>query len=171
MGLGEAEQPLAAEFPAGAERIYAHFIHTPASVARYASLVLGIPWSCSAHAKDIWTSPDWDLADKLASAEWTVTCTQAGCERLTRLAPAQKPVRLVYHGLDLGRFAPMRAPRCTMQPGPTTARSPISTASSMTASGPTVAEAAMQAPGETTALGSMPASALDSGCSSAAMRA
>jgi glycosyltransferase involved in cell wall biosynthesis len=102
---------LAAEFPADAARIYAHFIHTPASVARYASLVLGVPWSCSAHAKDIWTTPEWDLADKLASAEWTVTCTEVGRERLSRAAPAQKPVRLFYHGLDLTRFAPMRAPR------------------------------------------------------------
>src|SRR5262249_16468445 len=41
-------------------QLHAHFLHTPASVARYASLLTGIPWSVSAHAKDIWTTPDWE---------------------------------------------------------------------------------------------------------------
>src|SRR5581483_915304 len=102
---------LAAEFPAGAEGIHAHFMHTPASVARYASLILGVPWSCSAHAKDIWTTPEWDLADKLAAAGFVVTCTKAGQTRLNLLAPRQRPVTLIYHGLDLARFAPIAAPR------------------------------------------------------------
>lgn len=102
---------LAAEFPPEAGALHAHFIHTPASVTRYASLMLGLPWSCSAHAKDIWTTPDWDLADKLAEADWVVTCTKAGRDRLAELAPPGKPVRLVYHGLDLARFAPLLPPR------------------------------------------------------------
>jgi hypothetical protein len=37
---------LAAEFPADADWLHAHFIHTPAAVTRYASLLLGIDWSC-----------------------------------------------------------------------------------------------------------------------------
>ena len=69
--------------------LHAHFIHTPASATRYASLITGIPWTCSAHAKDIWTSPDWELAEKLASARWTVTCTAAGFEHLKALAPGR----------------------------------------------------------------------------------
>ncbi|TIV01344.1 MAG: colanic acid biosynthesis glycosyltransferase WcaL, partial [Mesorhizobium sp.] len=59
---------LAAEWPEGAGWLHAHFAHTPASVTRYASQLRGLPWSCSAHAKDIWTSADWDLAGKLSSA-------------------------------------------------------------------------------------------------------
>ncbi|MFM8681295.1 MAG: colanic acid biosynthesis glycosyltransferase WcaL, partial [Alphaproteobacteria bacterium] len=38
---------LAAEMPAGTEHVYAHFLHTPASVARYAATMLGLPWSVS----------------------------------------------------------------------------------------------------------------------------
>ena len=102
---------LAAEMPLDAAHIHAHFIHTPASVARYASVMAGMGWSVSAHAKDIWTSPDWDLREKLASAEWAATCTKSGRDKLDTLAPAANPVALVYHGLDLDRFAPMRAPR------------------------------------------------------------
>jgi glycosyltransferase involved in cell wall biosynthesis len=94
---------LAAEWPRDAGWLHSHFIHTPASVTRYASLLLGVPWTCSAHAKDIWTSPDWDLAGKLASARWAVTCTKDGFGRLKRLAGGGT-VHLSYHGLDLTRF-------------------------------------------------------------------
>jgi glycosyltransferase involved in cell wall biosynthesis len=97
---------LAAELPRDVSHLYAHFLHTPASVARYAAIMLGLPWSCSAHAKDIWTSPDWEIAEKLADVAWAVTCTRAGFERLAGLAPAPDKVGLVYHGLDLDRFPP-----------------------------------------------------------------
>lgn len=97
---------LAAEWPQGAGWLHAHFIHTPASVAAYASLISGTPWTCSAHAKDIWTSPDWELAGKLASTRWTVTCTHTGFDHLRTLAKGKSKVHLSYHGLDLARFAP-----------------------------------------------------------------
>ena len=97
---------LAAEMPPGADWIHAHFIHTPASAAAYASLMTGLPWSCSAHAKDIWTAPDWDIAGKLAGMRWAVTCTAAGRDRLAGLAPQGTPVHLSYHGIDLDRFPP-----------------------------------------------------------------
>ena len=95
---------LAREWPNGGEWLHAHFIHTPASATRYASLLLGIPWTCSAHAKDIWTSADWELREKLASARWTVTCTASGFAHLRGLADGRGKVQLSYHGLDLARF-------------------------------------------------------------------
>jgi len=101
--LGQA-LVLAAELPGGVERLHAHFLHTPASVARYAALLLGLPWSCSAHAKDIWTTPDWEKREKLASLDWIVTCTAQGRDHLTGLAPSPAKVTLVHHGLDFDRF-------------------------------------------------------------------
>jgi len=95
---------LAKEWPEGAQWLHAHFIHTPASVASYASIIRGIPWTVSAHAKDIWTSPDWELAEKLATARWAVTCTQVGHQHLQSLATDASSVHLSYHGLDLARF-------------------------------------------------------------------
>jgi glycosyltransferase involved in cell wall biosynthesis len=95
---------LAAELPAAITRLHSHFIHTPASVTRYAALMRGNDWSCSAHAKDIWTSPDWELAEKLDAALWTVTCTRFGADHLSGLASDSGTVNLVYHGLDLTRF-------------------------------------------------------------------
>ncbi|MDW5312544.1 glycosyltransferase [Rhizobium sp. PL01] len=102
---------LSAEWPNGGEWLHAHFIHTPASVARYASMITGIGWTCSAHAKDIWTSPEWELAGKLASTRWTVTCTQTGFEHLRHLAGGNPNVHLSYHGLDLSRFGPFEGTR------------------------------------------------------------
>jgi len=102
---------LADELPAGVERLHAHFLHTPASVARYASRLTGLGWSCSAHAKDIWTTPDWETREKLADADWVVACTKAGRDHLASLAPDDRRVSLAYHGLDLDRFPAPNAAR------------------------------------------------------------
>lgn len=99
------------EWPSGAGWLHAHFIHTPASVAGYASLISGIPWTISAHAKDIWTSPAHDLASKLHHARWAVTCTRGGYEYLGSLAGQRHNVHLSYHGLDLHRFPPFEGQR------------------------------------------------------------
>lgn len=95
---------LVAEWPNDAEWLHVHFIHTPASVARYASMISGTPWTVSAHAKDIWTSEDWELEEKLQDADWAVTCTKIGFEQLTMLSRGRNNVHLSYHGLDLERF-------------------------------------------------------------------
>jgi glycosyltransferase involved in cell wall biosynthesis len=94
---------LAAELPKEVTRLHAHFLHTPASVTRYAASLLGLPWTGSAHAKDIWTLPEWEKREKLASCQWLVTCTSANRDHLAALAPPGR-VELVYHGIDLTRF-------------------------------------------------------------------
>lgn len=99
---------LATELATDVRHLHAHFIHTPTSVARYAALMRGLPFSISAHAKDIWTSPDWEKREKLADATFAVTCTQANADHLATLAPEGR-VELIYHGLDLARFPPAPA--------------------------------------------------------------
>jgi glycosyltransferase involved in cell wall biosynthesis len=96
---------LAAELgPNPPKRLHAHFIHTPASVGTYTHLMTGIRWSCSAHAKDIWITPDWEKREKLQSMDWLVTCTETGHRVLSALAPTPEKTALVYHGLDFARF-------------------------------------------------------------------
>jgi glycosyltransferase involved in cell wall biosynthesis len=102
--LGQA-LVLAAELPGDVERLHVHYLHTPGSVGRYAARLLGLPLSFSAHAKDIWTIPDWEKREKLAAADWAVTCTRANLDHLRRLAP-DADIELVHHGLDHDRFAP-----------------------------------------------------------------
>jgi glycosyltransferase involved in cell wall biosynthesis len=101
---------LASELPVDVRRLHAHFLHTPASVTRYAAQLLGIAWTGSAHAKDIWTTPEWEKREKLDSCAWLVTCTAANHAHLAALAPPGR-VELVYHGLDLSRFPPQANPR------------------------------------------------------------
>lgn len=95
---------MARELPADITHLHVHYLHTPASVIRYAALLRGLSWSFSAHAKDIWTTPDWEKREKIASAAWGVTCTRDGHRELARLADRPDKVDLVYHGLDLARF-------------------------------------------------------------------
>ena len=97
---------LVAELPADVNHLHAHFLHTPASVARYAAMTVGLRWTVSAHAKDIWTLPAWEKRKKLAEASWVVTCTEAGRSHLANLASRPDAVTLCYHGLDLERFPP-----------------------------------------------------------------
>ncbi|NIX76840.1 glycosyltransferase family 4 protein [Microvirga terricola] len=95
---------MARELPAEVGHLHVHYLHTPASVVRYAALLTERPWTFSAHAKDIWTTPEWEKREKLAEARWGVTCTAHGAENLKALSPSPDHVSLVYHGLDLSRF-------------------------------------------------------------------
>ncbi|WP_341701864.1 glycosyltransferase family 4 protein [Ferrovibrio sp.] len=94
---------LAAELPEQYHWLHAHFIHTPGSVARYTAHLLDLPWSASAHARDIWITPEWEKREKLADSHWMVTCTGHNLTHLSALGGSGK-VTLAYHGLDFDRF-------------------------------------------------------------------
>lgn len=109
---------MARELPGGITHLHVHYLHTPASVIAYAAVLRGLTWSFSAHAKDIWTTPDWEKSEKIAAAAWGVICTQDGYRELQRLADRPDKVALVYHGLELARFPepPARPARDGSQP-------------------------------------------------------
>jgi len=96
---------MAAELPASVRHLHAHFLHTPASVSRYAAMILGLKWSVSAHAVDIYTTPKWEIAGKLADMDWLLTCTDANRRYLSGLTEHAHKISLAYHGTDVGRFA------------------------------------------------------------------
>ncbi|MFT6915821.1 MAG: glycosyltransferase involved in cell wall biosynthesis [Motiliproteus sp.] len=107
---------LSRELPDSIRHLYAHFIHTPASVTRYCAQINQLPWSASAHAKDIWTLPDWEAREKLDDLDWLVTCTRANSEHLKNLSSYPERVELVYHGLDFSRFPAPAEPSNSEQP-------------------------------------------------------
>lgn len=107
---------LAHELPDDIDHIHVHFLHTPASVARYAAAMTGRSWTVSAHAKDIWTSPDWEIREKLDSCDWLVTCSAYARDHLAGLDSSGSRVELVYHGLDGSRF-PAAPERRSMRDG------------------------------------------------------
>lgn len=92
--------------------IHAHFANAPTSVAHFAHRMSGIPFSFTAHAKDIYLSRPAILRRHLHAAEFVATCTAYNVEYLRRIAPHMDPQRihLVYHGIDLQNFAGAEEP-------------------------------------------------------------
>ncbi|HAS89079.1 MAG TPA: colanic acid biosynthesis glycosyltransferase WcaL [Desulfovibrio sp.] len=84
---------------------HAHFAHSPCSVARNASRLSGLPFSFTAHAKDIYTQQPEKITAKISEAKFAVTCTGYNCDYLQSIAPAGKPIHKVYHGIDLNLFS------------------------------------------------------------------
>lgn len=92
--------------------VHAHFCHTPASVAWFASELTGLPFSFTAHAKDIYTSEPDQLARKIRKARFVVTCTGYNADYLQKLNDGSSdggkpptPIHTIYHGIDLKLFA------------------------------------------------------------------
>jgi glycosyltransferase involved in cell wall biosynthesis len=92
--------------------VHAHFASGTTSVALHVSRLTGIPYSFTAHAKDIFleTVRPGDLERKLAPARFAVTVSDFNVRHLQQYANGTPLVR-VYNGLDLTRFAPERARR------------------------------------------------------------
>lgn len=85
----------------GSPPLYIHFAHRPATVGRFAALLLGVPYAISAHAVDIWTTPPKELRAKIRDAQTVLCCYEEARAHMHRLAADRTPVRLVYHGVDL----------------------------------------------------------------------
>ena len=88
--------------------LHAHFCHGTATVAWLASMISRIPFSFTAHARDLYQpslNPGGLLRRKIAAARFAVTCTEANRRYLAAIA-AGVPVHCVYHGLnaDLARL-------------------------------------------------------------------
>ncbi len=91
--------------------LHAHFANAPSAVAHFVALMTGLPFSFTAHAKDIYLTPPDLVAQRMRAAKFVVTCTGYNAEHLRGLAPEAgcEKINLVYHGIDLGRFG-YRAP-------------------------------------------------------------
>ncbi len=88
----------------GCVHLHAHFAHSPTSVAFFSHLLSGLPFSFTAHAKDIYTSDARQLAEKAAAARFVATCTAYNRRYLARIVGGGTPIYLAYHGIDLQLF-------------------------------------------------------------------
>ena len=88
----------------GIGHLHAHFASVATTVARLASLLSGVPYSFTAHAKDIYheSVDPQDLRRKLADAHHVVTVSDYNLDHLrdTYGSDADR-VHRVYNGLDL----------------------------------------------------------------------
>jgi len=81
--------------------IHAHYAHKPTTIAWLASSITALPFSFTAHARDIYDeerTPPAQLRRKLLAAEFVVTCTDANRRHLEQAA-SEASVHLIYHGL------------------------------------------------------------------------
>ena len=90
--------------------IHAHFIDRAAVVAMTAARLIGVTYSVTAHADDIYVDAVL-LREKMSQAKFVVTCTSFNVEHLAHLAadtsvPPETSLNRVYHGLDAGRYQP-----------------------------------------------------------------
>jgi len=101
------------------ERLHAHFAHGSTHVAMLASMLTGLPFSFSAHARDIYNNASPRLLqEKIQAADLVVTCTRANQQHLQSMVPQQDAgkIELAYHGVDLAKFAPDEAARIEEPP-------------------------------------------------------
>ncbi len=89
--------------------LHAHFCHGATTMAMFASMLTGLPFSFTAHAKDIYLpklNPGDLLSMKLRRAKFVVTCTEANHQHLQEISSESAPIHTIYHGVDTARFAP-----------------------------------------------------------------
>jgi glycosyltransferase involved in cell wall biosynthesis len=87
---------------ADVRHLHAHFAHGTTTVTWYASMITGLPFSFTAHARDIYVehlNPAGLLQRKLRAARFVVTCTETNRRHLEHLAEGVS-VRRIYHGLN-----------------------------------------------------------------------
>ena len=92
----------------GVRHIHAHFANAPSAVAHLASIMTGIPFSLTAHAKDIYLTPRRVIRWRMRAATFVATCTGYNAQYLRENVAEERPdkVRLVYHGIDQNAFFP-----------------------------------------------------------------
>jgi glycosyltransferase involved in cell wall biosynthesis len=89
------------------DRLHAHFAHDPALVAYLVHLMTGIPFSFTAHARDLYQVPAEVLTDRIHEAKAVITCCRANLDYLTGIAPSHtSKFSLIYHGVNLKDFQP-----------------------------------------------------------------
>ncbi len=89
--------------------LHAHFAHGSTTIAMFASRLSGLPFSFTAHAKDIYwqeLNPGNLLATKMKRASFIATCTEANKIHLQGICSNGALIHTIYHGLDTSLFSP-----------------------------------------------------------------
>jgi colanic acid/amylovoran biosynthesis glycosyltransferase len=93
----------------GVVHVHGHFANIPTTFAVFAARVLGITYSFTGHAWDIFVPVNQaGLPAKIAGAQFVATCTGFNTTVLSRFCRTEADRRKIwrnYHGLDLARYA------------------------------------------------------------------
>jgi glycosyltransferase involved in cell wall biosynthesis len=87
--------------------VHAHFAHDPALVGLLVHRLSGLPFSFTAHARDLYQIPERALLGRAREASAVVTCCRSNADHIRGVVgDGGPPVELIYHGVDLGIFRP-----------------------------------------------------------------
>lgn len=90
------------------DHLHAHFAHDPTLIAYLVHCITGIPFSFTAHARDLYQVPEKVLTDRIRQASAVITCCRANLDYLNQIAPSQQSkFSLIYHGVNLKDFQPI----------------------------------------------------------------
>ncbi|MEX0786575.1 MAG: glycosyltransferase family 4 protein [Dehalococcoidia bacterium] len=88
--------------------LHCHFAHGPTSIIQQVAMLTGLPYSFSAHAKDLYTTRRPNLRRKVEGAKFAVTCTRANYDYMRDVAGPEFAGKIAqcYHGVDADKFKP-----------------------------------------------------------------
>jgi glycosyltransferase involved in cell wall biosynthesis len=94
------------------DHVHAHVLSEPAAAARAMAVLLGITFSASAHAHDLFLSNPGELARRIRQAAWVRTISRYNRRLLRSLAPGApaRRIEVIRAGVDLPSL-PFRAPQ------------------------------------------------------------
>lgn len=94
----------------GLSHLHSHFASLPSTVAYFSHQITQIPFSFTAHAKDIYVydMEEHLLREKLFAAQFVVTVTDYNRRYLMEKAPGLNPdaIKVIYNGVDIERLEP-----------------------------------------------------------------
>jgi glycosyltransferase involved in cell wall biosynthesis len=93
--------------------VHSHFAHDPTLIAFLVKRLTGVPYSFTAHARDLYQTPLRALAERTHEATAVVTCCSANVRYLEHAARREDrgKVRLIHHGIDLDEVRPVAQER------------------------------------------------------------
>lgn len=88
--------------------LHAHFIHDPALVGLFTGRLSGLPYSVTAHARDLYQIPRRSLTVRTEHARALLTCCEHNMDYMQDVLPVSSfgRARMIRHGVELRRFTP-----------------------------------------------------------------
>jgi len=89
------------------DHVHAHFMDRVATIALVVGRFLGIPYSVTAHANDIYVDPVL-LPEKMSEAKFVATCTEYNKSYLEQFGDGlfNHKLHCIYHGLAVDHYSP-----------------------------------------------------------------
>ena len=93
--------------------VHAHFAHLPVDIALLAARHIGVCFTCSVHAWDVFAQPPAAIRRRLQPAAAVCACSRAAADAVRAAGIDARRIHLIRHGLPLAEyaFAPTRGTR------------------------------------------------------------